>query len=434
MQNKRNYYLGYLLRLSVFAGIGMGIMFTADGVGSDKVDKNGTADHPPVISTAAPTMLCQKCPYANDSMVYICQEDGTIEQWSVDGSYQGQFNMPDSEGAFTAEQLLWVDNEEIIWYTYGQETEDENVYGEDQHVYAAPIEQKDTGEEPNFAETRELFVCSGSDQEIEGIDPEMTWSTGLGTVYADDRYLIYLSGEKILFAYDRISGGQPVEISPSDEYANIPDYAYLPSLVTGDGIVYHTGREPGKIDEGLYGFWCYNLGSKELQNMDDRCFSKAAYVADQARDKVYYQIAEDQSIWEWDCQNGERRELISERQFRRCYDENGLVWDDAYYDDKLFVEEDRLYLMKDQKNPQIFSYLFAESVLRYEEKLTWAVQNSGYSKTQEEDDVYIEMIEGNLLLRYSLEKGEKTEKSSFFSWIRELLFEDMEGEEEESYI
>ncbi len=401
MKNNRNYFLKYLLRFILFVGIGMGIIFTA-GACPDMVAGSGVKDQP--IASATPIAFCRMYPYANDRMVYIAQEDGTIEQWSVDGNYQKKFALPiaqDDEDS--AENLLWVDNEEIIWYAYDEETEDEGDY-EDQHVYAAPIKRKGSGEEPDFEMARELFVCSNNLQEINGVDSDLLFTTGLGSVYADDRYLIYRSGENILYAYDRISGGQPVEISPSDEYANLPDYAYLPSLVTGDRILYHT-EELGKINERLYGFWCYNLVSKELENIDDRCPSEAAYVADQTRDKVYYQIIEDQSIWEWDCQTGERRELISEEQFRRCYEESALVWDDAYYDDSMFVEGDRLYLIKNQKNPQIFSYLFTESTLYYEEKLTLAVQDSGYFHLPEKRSAdYLGIAGGKLLLRYSMEE------------------------------
>lgn len=401
---KKNYFLKYLLRFVLFVGIGVGIIFTA-GVCPDTVAGSGMEDQLTVSDAAIE--FCQKYPYANDRMVYIAQEDGTVEQWGVDGNYQKQFTLPIAqEDEASAEQLLWVDNEGIIWYDYGEETEDEGDY-EDQHVYAAPIKRKGSGEEPDFEMARELFVCSNNLQEINGVDPDLLFTTGLGSVYADDRYLIYLSGENILYSYDRVSGGQPVEISPSDEYACIPDYAYLPSLVTGDRILYHTGREAGKINENSYGFWCYNLVSKELQNIDDRCPSGGAYVADQTRDKVYYQVIEDQSIWEWDCQNGERRELISEKQFQSCYEENDLVWDDAYYDDSMFVEGDRLYFIKNQKNPQIFSYLFTESSLYYEEMLTLAVQNTGYFSLPEESKIYLEIVGGKLLLRYSMEEDDE---------------------------
>ncbi|MDE6567618.1 MAG: hypothetical protein K2K70_07800, partial [Lachnospiraceae bacterium] len=391
MMKNRNYFLKNLLRFILFVGIGMGIIFTA-GACPDMVAGSGMEDQP--VISATPIAFCRKYPYANDRMVYIAQEDGTIEQWSVDGNYQKKFALPiaqDDEDY--AENLLWVDNEEIIWYVYDEEIEDEETEDEEdeidhQHVYAAPIEQKGSKEEPDFEKARELFVCSGDAQEISGVDSDLLFTAGLGRVYADDRYLIYQSDENVLYAYDRVSGGQPIEISPSDEYAYNPDYAYLPSLVTGDRILYHTGRDAGKINENSYGFWCYNLVSKERQNIDDRCPSQAAYMADQIRDKVYYQIIEDQSIWEWDCQNGERRELISEEQFQKCYEENDLAWDDAYYDDSMFVEGDRLYLIKNQKNPQIFSYLLTESSLYYEEKLTLAVQNSRYFSLPEESKIY----------------------------------------------
>lgn len=412
----RNYFLKYLLRFILFVGIGMGIIFTA-GACPDMVTGSGMEDQPAISAT--PIAFCRKYPYANDRMVYIAQEDGTIEQWSVDGNYQKKFALPiaqDDEDY--AENLLWVDNEEIIWYAYNEEIEDEETEDEEdeinhQHVYAAPIEQKGSGEEPDFENSRELFVRSEYGQQISGVDSDLISTEGLGSVYADDSYLVYWSYDSMLYACDRVSGGQPVEISPSDEYVHIPDYAYLPSLVTGDRILYHTGREAGKVN-GSYGFWCYNLVSKERQNIDDRCPSEAAYVADQTRDKVYYQIIEDQSIWEWDCQNGERRELISEEQFQKCYEENDLAWDDAYYDDSMFVEGDRLYLIKNQKNPQIFSYLLTESSLYYEEKLTLAVQNSGFlNLLEKESKFYLGIAGGKLLLRY----GDDEEDGEYYICI-----------------
>lgn len=414
MKRNKKYFLKYLLCFVLFVGIGMGIIYTSE-VFPGRVAGNGTVAQPTV--SPMPMAFCQKYPYANDRMVYIAQEDGVIEQWSTDGNYQQQLTLPIVQESYydehSADQLLWVDNEEIIWYAYGEETEDEETHAV-QHVYAAPIEEKGSGEEPNFEKVKELFVCPDNLREINGVDSEIPSLTGLGSVYADDRYLIYRSGEDILFLYDRAAGGQPVAISPSDQYAGIPDYACLSSMVTGDQILYHSGMELGKWNEGMYGFWCYNLLSKELQNIDDRCPSEAAYVADQSRDKVYYQIIGDQSIWEWDCQNGKRRELISEEQFQSCYEENGLVWDDAYYDDSMFVEGDRLYLIKNQQNPQIFSYLFAESTLYYEEKLTVALQNAGYFHLQKGERAdYLGIVGGKLLLRYNIEEENGDEEGYY---------------------
>lgn len=413
MKKNRNYFLNFLLRFVIFVTIGMGIIYTA-GVFPGGVVGNGTGAQ--LTVSPKPIAFCQKYPYANDRMVYIAQEDGTIEQWSTDGNYQQKLTLPimqESYDEYSAGQLLWVDNKEIIWYAYGEETEDEETYAV-QHVYAAPIEENGSGEEPNFEKAKELFVCPDNLREINGVDPEIPSLTGLGSVYADDRYLIYRSGEDILFLYDQVEGGQPIAIPSSDEYTILPQYAGLSSLVTGDQILYHTGMEPGKLNEDLYGFWCYNLVSKERQSIDDRCPSKAAYVADQTRDKVYYQIIKDQSIWEWDCQNGERRELISEEQFQSCYEENGLVWDDAYYDDSMFVEGNRLYFIKNQKYPQIFSYLFAESTLYYEEKLSLMVQNSEYFHLQKEEHAdYLGIAGGKLLLRYDMEEEDGDEEGYY---------------------
>lgn len=420
------YFWGYLLRLGVFVGIGMGIVFAVRNC-SNGIERSEAPDQ-----TAAPLTLSRQYAYANDRMVYVMMENRIIEQWSLDGCHQKRFKLPVTQGQdeeYSKDQLLWVDNEEFIWCAEEEEGE---------FVYATPVEQKEDGEELVFAETRELFRCSDSELKIQGIDPEYLFlDDNLGTVYADDSHLIYQSNEKGWFAYDRESGQQPLKIL---EYGNIPKNTNLSSMIAGNQILYHTGSESGKIEEGLYGFRSYDLNRKESREIDDRCFSGAAYVTDPDRNKVYYQIADNQSIWEYDYQTGERRELISEKQFQDCYTENHLLWDDAYYNDSLFVDGERLYFVKNRKKPQIFSYTLAKSALRYEEKLTSAVERSGYLNLDDDSDImndYLTIAEGKLLLHWNMsgiysDEEEETGKQSYFDWIRGFLPEDTEEEEEDT--
>lgn len=332
--------------------------------------------------------ISKKYPNANDRMVYLPLDDGTVEQWSLDGTYQKSFSLPTEE--MEEDDLLWVGNEEMLWCDCDFENEKDTIY-------SIPIRQTKSGEELVIEDKKKLFTFG--DEYMDSICGGSGGYLGTaGQVYADEDNIIFMANFE-LYRYDRKKGNKPEKIDTGDDYPFISHYALsLSSQIAGNQVIYHTGRESGKIEENAYGFWIYTMGQKQSERIDDRCFSDAAYVADSAHNKVYYQIIDDQSIWEYDCGTGERKELITEAQFQQCFENNQLKWDEPYYKDSLFVEENTVYYVRNHENPQIFSYSLTDGVLSYEKELTAAVQRSGYCEAADYSNVRLMILEGKVLL------------------------------------
>lgn len=337
-------------------------------------------------STASES-ICSKYPYANDRMVYIPLEDGMIRQYSLDGAYCQTIFLPkDANIEFDETELLWVGNDEIIWSAYGKT------------VFATPIRPTENGDELIKDKTKKLFKL-GEEPRISGTSGGALYEPC--TVYADEDRLIFWD-YGTFYMYDRKTGGTPAKISlRKDEYADIPSSALsLYSEIVSDQLICHSGRTLGKISEDAYEFWSYNLGTGQTQNIDAKCFSSASYVADPVRNTVYYQVIDDQSIWQYDCGTGEKKELISEAQLKECYEKNQLTWDDAYYNDSLFVEGDQLYFVKNVDAPLVFSYSLSDSSITFKKALTEAILCSGYSSS---DNGYriLAILQNKLLLYWT---------------------------------
>lgn len=359
----------------------------------------------------------ERYPYANDRMVYIPLDDGKLEQWTVDGIYQQEVALPAGEDWESDGELLWVDNREIIWMDYLDEDEEE------QRVYSTPIERKQGKEILLSEQTKMLFVYEGYGIRGNYLDDD-EFSCG---VYVNDAYILCVADGELLF-YDRKRGEKLQKSAKFDGYVNIPsDSTFLASKISGNQILCHTGNTPGKLRDDLYEFWSCRWGDKQLQKIDTRCFAQAAYVADPVGNRAFYQIVDDQSIWEYDFQTGQRREFLSEKQFRTCFEENGLLWDDAYYNDSLFVDDGRVYLIKDRDYPRFFSMTLDGGECRYEQELTEMVQSSGYSDGWRMDHPdsylsrdylghYLTMLEGKILL-YWQEEDEEEDVEQFFLCI-----------------
>ncbi len=299
-------------------------------------------------------------PNANDYMVYIPTEDG-IEQWSLDGKYQQTFSLDEE---FSTEDLLWVNNEEIIWCKYTDSAPYTAI------MMRTPIRQNlvqiDYAEEVLIEKSEKIFSLEGAESVCGGFGlPDEP----LGSVYANEDYIISISDYSNLYVYDRKEKRQLKWTQKSKEKYEFSQYRKSAAdMVCGDKILLHIGRQMENARKTKYGFAIYQFGDKKIDIIDDRCFGSAAYIADFSRDKVYYQIIDEQSIWQYDCQTGKRSELISENELKICYKQNQLLWDEAYYNDSLFVDGDILYFVKNQDNPVIFSYSFTGKELIYEKE------------------------------------------------------------------
>lgn len=326
----------------------------------------------------------EKYPNANDEMVYFVTEEGKLEQWSFDGVYQKIYTL--EEDGLDQDDLLYVNNSEILWRSWPED----NAYPT---VMRTPIEKTESGQELKTADTEKLFVLEEDIAEGGSV-------CNPGTIFANPDYVVYASqypyGGK-LYIYDRkrkkrISKGNSCLFS---QYA-----LSAASEVCGNQIIFNTYINDKNPAENKYGLSLYRFGEKQTRVIDSRSFLQAAFIADSARNKVYYQIWDDQGIWEYDCQTERKREMISEEVLQACYASNNLVWDEAYYDDSLFVDGSRLYFVKNQKDPLIFSCDLSSPAqsFSFERELTQVIQNQTKYDKNDSSMQRLAILEGKLIL------------------------------------
>lgn len=326
----------------------------------------------------------EKYPNANDEMVYFVDGEGKVEQWTLDGVYRHSYSLGKEE--LDQSDLLYVDNNEILWLDWS-----DSLYTA---VMRTPIQKTKAGETLKTDAAEKLFSMKDMDCYSGGGSGGVLGKSG--TVVANAEYVAFISYDEFL-VYDRKKG----EKIFSKKDSLFTSYALSAiSEVCGDQIIFNSSMHSRHPSETNYEFSIYRLGDQQVRTIDSRCSSEAAYIADPARNKVYYQIYEDQSIWEYDCQTEQKREAISEEQLRACYQTYGLVWDEAYMDDCLFVDGNRLYFVKDQKNPLIFSCDLTKSSLplRYEMELTELVRSQTKYTDSDADEQRLAILEGKLLL------------------------------------
>lgn len=384
MKKKTYPYIVFCL-IFLLAG---GICFLLAGCGHREEETAAPQEEATGISNAN-----EKYPNANDSMVYFINEEGEVEQWSLYGIYQNTYSLGKEE--LDQNDLLYVDNDEILWLDYH--------YKSDRYVVMrTPIQKTKSGERLNKGETEKLFtiaddICPyGASGGYDGLP---------GAVVANDGYVTYCSYGGF-YAYDREDG----KICFSKEDCFFTPYALSAmSGVCGDQILFSSGRSSVCPGDESYELSIYRFGERKARTIDTRCFSQAAYVADPVRNKVYYQIQEDQSIWEYDCRTERKREFITEEQLQACYKKYGLVWDEAYFDDALFVDGNDLYFVKDRKNPLIFSCDLTKPSLSlcYESEWTGLIRNRTAYVQSNEWAQRLAILEGRLLLYWSECKEEE---------------------------
>lgn len=325
----------------------------------------------------------RKYPGANSRMVYIPQEDPVLQQWSLEGEKLNDIEMPVEKYGGTDDEynLLWVAEDELIWSVC---VEDRDGYGYKDIILSTPMRNELSKERVLTDETKELFVLGGKDSDdsidLGGLGDPL--EDGTGILYVDGQQILFLSGGE-LYEYDRVKKRGPARIK-SPDCADSSWYAVSAEMM-GTKMIFHTGATQGTTERNSYEFWSYDMDEKQRDSIDNRCYTGAAYTTDALRNKVYYQIIDDQGIWEYDGASGEKKELISEEKWRECYNENQLNWDYSYYNDLLFAEENRLYYIKNREDPLVFSYSFQDGSLSYEEKLTDAVRRSGYEDVYEKN-------------------------------------------------
>lgn len=314
--------------------------------------------------------------FANDSAVYVEGDSGKIQQWSFDGILQNQFRVLKKTGKMEFSVIFSVENDRLIYGRTNWKTDREEIM-------QIPIKENEEGQYLDVDHQEKLW-----EEEIGEIGcGDTSWIPEF--FYINEDYIVYLRGRYSkggMVVYDRREGKKvhiknlPKKKKKDAEGSRDTIYRFtdamtsVQSQVCGDRIIFNTEPVGDRRYRAPYGFSVYRLGEDRVETIDERCYTAAAYITDEKRQKVYYQIETDQSIWEYDCGRGEKRELISEQEFRLCYEEAGLEWREDEDDDSMFLQGDTLYIIRaksDIEDVKILSYdLQGKQGLRYEQKVT----------------------------------------------------------------
>lgn len=309
--------------------------------------------------------------FANDSAIYVEGDEGTIQQWSFDGVLQKQFRVMKKSGKMEFSAVLSVENDRLIYGRTNWKTDREEIM-------KVPVKENAEG------------------QYLDVDHQEKLWETEIGEIGCGDTgwapEFIYINEDYIVYLRDRylmggmvvcdLRTGKEVKIKNLPKKKQEEDTIYqftdamtsVQSQVCGDRIIFNTQPVGDRRYGAPYGFSVYRRGEDHVETIDERCYTAAAYITDERRQKVYYQIETDQSIWEYDCGSGEKREMISEQELRLCYEKAGLDWQEDEDDDSMFLQGDTLYMIRakgDMGNVKILSYdLSGKQGLLYEQKVT----------------------------------------------------------------
>lgn len=291
-------------------------------------DGSSTVEMPEETAVPAFAKASEASQFANDSAVYVEGEDGNIQQWSFDGTLQNQFRVMKKSGKLEFSALLSVENDRIVYSRTNWKTNREEIM-------EVPIREEEEEQYLDVNHQKRLLEVEIGD--IGGHDS--SWTSEF--FYINEDYIVYLRdyySEGGMIVYN-LRTHKEVEIKnlPKQKrkdaegswdtiYQFTDAMTSVQSQVCGNQIIFNTEPVGDKRYGAPYGFSVYRLGEDYVETIDERCYTAAAYITDEKRQKVYYQIETNQGIWEYDCESGEKREMISEQEFRDCYQGAGLAW------------------------------------------------------------------------------------------------------------
>ncbi len=389
MRTRRNRIFSYFISSIILTA---GIVLSLTGCQTVGYQGEGKEkEQSPAVEKAAIPEANRKYPNANDNMVYfVSEEENKVEQWSLDGNYIKSYVLSEDEELWDVD-VLFVNNNELLWGALHE--------GMDKYlIMQTPIQKTKWGERPQTEKTKKLLTLEEEDAPEGGF--VMFGIRYPCSIFANSDYIVFFSSDSgKLITYDRKT--KKKKVVHKDCFFS-PYALSAVSEVCGDQIIFNTSGSFRKPGEKGYDLSIYRFGDNRARQIDDRCFANAAFVVDSVRNKAYYQIRSDSGIWEYDCRTEKKREIISEKELRSCYERNGLVWEKGYYNDSLFLDEDRLYFVKNKNNPLIFSFVRKEDTFscHYEKELTELVHSEINDAIPDNGTVMIALLEGKLLLQW----------------------------------
>ena len=301
--------------------------------------------------------LHSQYPYANDNRVYTLSDGGILQQWSNDGKKIQKWKLYKTQAEHNKDHsLLWVGNDEIIWCRYASTTGGV--------LYSTPISRKGTNEQVIMDGTRKLF----------SFDLDF-----IGDIAVSDNYIYYTdSYSDSLYLYDRQKAGDPKEIK--DVRTCLSQNAIsLASQSMGDSLCVLCEDKEGSPYTDEYILSIYHTDSGSIEKIADGCFPGCICITDSSSGNIYYQTAASSDILQYNSRTQKKKEFISDETLQECYEKNGLLWDEPYYNDRLLFGKNAIYLVKNVDYPLLFCYSLQDGSLTYAQKLTETIHKYGYT-------------------------------------------------------
>lgn len=228
-------------------------------------------------------------------------DDWTICQMNMDGTTRQEFPMKEYG------ELAYVREDELFYLT-------QNDRLGASEMWRVPIQHLDSGDTPQFEKAKKLLT-EESDTMIHS-----------DCVYADDQYIMYITDNYDLRAYDRRAGKQlPIQdVADKKGFASNPESAR--ESMIGDTVFIHCKYN------GLYS---YTLGDKKLKQINKRTHGAYSVLVCPEQNLVLYVDCKncdsenhgDVVLCIYDCETGEKKEFMTGEQWKQAYQSAG-VWEE----------------------------------------------------------------------------------------------------------
>ncbi|MDE6568250.1 MAG: hypothetical protein K2K70_11035, partial [Lachnospiraceae bacterium] len=267
-------------------------------------------------------------------------EHGIVER-TLDGAYVRTIHLP--------YDFVYANNQELI-YEFTPDPCGDSI------LYSIPLTYLDGNDYPEI-NRREILLS-----DIDGV----------GSFYADEKYLVYITSNHDFTVYDR-QAQKFIDISglPQERHSgNIPDQ------ISGKNVFFNSKSENRKTD--TFGFSLYHFGDNKVTRIDPRCYTSApAYWCEDGKTIVYESHSDDGNevleICSYNINTGDRTVLFTEKDLQAAFKQVTKNQDIETYFECFFASDKIFYLEEASKGNEcwVFSYdLAGEGKLEYESNLS----------------------------------------------------------------
>ena len=228
-------------------------------------------------------------------------DDWTICQMNMDGTTRQEFPMKEYG------ELAYVRKDELFYLT-------QNGGLEASQLWCVPIRHTDSGDTPQFEKAKRLLT----EEANTGIQNDC--------VYANERYILYITDVYGLRVYDRKAGKRLPIQDVDDKKGAANDQGSLQDSMVGDTVFIHCKYN------GLYS---YTLGDKKLKQINKRTHGAYSVLVCPEQNLVLYQNCRgcdgknhgELVLCSYDCKTGEKKEFLTGEHWKQAYQNVG-VWEE----------------------------------------------------------------------------------------------------------